>query len=237
MAYLYISDAKVNEILERRSPELGDRIRGNQSAGLDLTTPQTIPFIPIPLPSLKLQRGLGLSRVEKLRKAVEYLNEQRVVGSVEQPAGYFHGVVRLLWSPFKFDENRLVFFGGTIDRTLVAMGGSHRHVLGFKGDDQHYPGPELPLLWHYLGLDQSLDPGRGESELLQNVQDIVSRLGGIETPRRQCRFVAVNEGQAPMSRLPPEKQATIRESWGDPDLNRILFGSPVYVEAVEAKAT
>jgi hypothetical protein len=53
MAYVYVSDAKVDEILERRLQDLGNLRR---SAQWELKSPEAIPFIPIPLPSTPVDK-------------------------------------------------------------------------------------------------------------------------------------------------------------------------------------
>jgi hypothetical protein len=232
MVYRYISDAKVNEILDRRPHNLLDRLKGEKS-NITLTSPGG-PFIP----TISFQREFTENprRFPRLTGALELLYKNKLVGSIDQPAAYFYGDTMLRRVNFKSSKNDLVFFGGVADQVLVAMGGSARHLLGNSGDGTHFPEEEAPILWKILLRDKSAsEPESLDLTEMDELDKLMSQLVGITTFEHHCRFVARKEGFAPFDRIQPYFQQSLRAKWNNAAIVRILLGSPLYVEEVDTR--
>jgi hypothetical protein len=237
MVMVYASDAKVKEILERHPRAWLDIVKGKgNKSKVILKLAEILPFFSI---GYELEFSGEPSGFENLKKAVGLLNEHNLIGTVEQPASYFYGNAWLRRTEFTFSGQDLVFFGGLADHTLVALAGSLRHVAGYEGSYEHKkPTLETPALWWVLLRrdDSPESKTLDQPELDGELKEILGNLGDLASVQTRCRFVARKEKVASVQRLPPEYQAMLRSRWNDPDVNRVLLGSPLFVEEIDEQA-
>ena len=60
------------------------------------------------------------------------LANQGLVGTFDEPRRYFHGTLEFHYGFFNLVNPPVIFLVGATDRTLVALGGSQKHVRGFR---------------------------------------------------------------------------------------------------------
>jgi hypothetical protein len=62
-----------------------------------------------------------------LAVVLSHLHEAGDIGTVDEPRPYFAGQLTLNWG----SADEFVFLSGSTPRTLVALTGSNRHVIGY----------------------------------------------------------------------------------------------------------
>ncbi|MBU2666208.1 hypothetical protein KOI35_22155 [Actinoplanes bogorensis] len=151
--FVYISDAKVEMLLQQIKPEALRKRTSEVGLGLKFLT---------------AKRGAetlaGAERTARLDQVVRYLNDYGDLGTVEEPGQFFGGLMPLRWGPtVGADGFPMVYFGGRAGKTVLGLGGSRAHVFGTP------PGPE----------PQPLPIGRS---MLPSLLDGITRVDGIEAP-------------------------------------------------------
>ncbi|WP_333751053.1 DUF7019 family protein [Streptomyces sp. IBSBF 2394] len=211
--YLYISDSKVDMLLPQIDPAHATK-RGSE-VGLSLSV----------LSFKKTAEQPPHDRTARLERVLRYLQDHGDIGSVDQPGQFFGGLLPVQWGRFP-GATSMVFAGGRTERTVLALGGSGRHLLGAVPNiDQADPAwSHLPPLLDGLASDMEDEmlveaaeqPGdhldRGDAAALATVRRAVDRLTG---PAQNVEFVA--------KRL---LHGTVE---GQP----VLLGSPVYLALVD----
>ncbi|MEU4009088.1 DUF7019 family protein [Streptomyces pseudogriseolus] len=214
--YLYISDVKVDMLLSQLAP----------SAAATRTTE-----VGVDLKFVNGRRTVESSpdtdAVGKLEKVLKRLDKQDVIGTVGEPGPFFRGRMLMRWgAPAHGDDRSLVFFGGRTARTIVALGGSTRHVLGSADDAADGPPLArslLPSLMDGLRLDPriaALLTSATDTDAPDDPDDVTLRAvreatDGMPGPAQTVEFVAKRLLQGP-----------------DPDAGNgttVLLGSPLYV--------
>jgi hypothetical protein len=224
--YLYVSDTKVNMLFEQ----------------IFSTSKRTFHV------DLKVKAGFvdgtaGISneeyppdRDDKLRAVEDFLVEQNLVGTPQDPKDYFKGVLPMRWGMYDDLESRpedcpsLVYFGG-FDPTaplIVGLGGSSMHVLGHSGATSTYSRSATPTLvrWIVKGLysDKDIDTLRSEFKSGINgdlFEGICVALHYLKPPTQQLEFLA--------------KTLCIGKSYGlkhmtGVDETNVVLGTPLYVQ-------
>ncbi|MFE9695137.1 DUF7019 family protein [Micromonospora sp. NPDC005806] len=213
--YLYISDSKVDMLLQQIDPALTRR-RNTE--------------IKVDLKIFGASRGAelpGADRVARLERVVRCLQDHGDLGSVDEPGQFFWGLLPLRWGPVKGDL-ALIYFGGCSERTWVGLGGSRAHVVGAVPGTESGPaltGSHMPSMLAGLAgprgirtLLDDADPGYEQAEVaaLSTVRQATARLRG---PAQNLEFVAKRLLYGPS---PDPEQ--------DPHPNMsVLLGSPLYV--------
>ncbi|WP_369154328.1 SAVMC3_10250 family protein [Streptomyces sp. R02] len=211
--YLYISDVKVDMLLAQLAP----------SAAATRTTE-----VGVDLKFVNGRRTVETSSdaapVSRLERVLERLDKQDAVGTVEEPGPFFRGRLPMRWgAPARGDDTSQVFFAGRTARTVVALGGSTRHVLG-STDDTANGAPlsrsMLPSLMDGLRLDPRIaalltatdpaPPGAPDGPALRAVREAAD---GMRGPAQTLEFVA----KRLLRGTDPESGETV------------LLGSPLYV--------
>jgi hypothetical protein len=64
-----------------------------------------------------------------------YLDEERLVGSFDEPRQFFYGQLEFYYGDFDTVNPPVWFLVGATDQTIVALGGSKKHVRGFRDQD------------------------------------------------------------------------------------------------------
>lgn len=210
--YLYISDSKIDMLLPQIDPAHATK-RGSE-VGLSLSV----------LSFKKTAERPAHDRTARLERVLRYLRDHGDIGSVDRPGQFFGGLLPVQWGRFPGAAS-MVFAGGRTDRTVLALGGSGRHLLGTVPNiDQADPAwSHLPPLLDGLASDvedellveaaeQPGDLDHGELTALATVRRAVDRLTG---PAQNVEFVA--------------KRLLHGTLEGQP----VLLGSPVYLALVD----
>jgi uncharacterized protein DUF7019 len=220
-SFVYLSGAK----LEPLYAHIREPIRRRVALALGIT----VPMLPI-APHLEARvRAPTENEIGMLAVVLWHLHEAGAIGTVDEPHAYFAGQLTLNWA--RRDE--FVFLSGSTPRTLVALTGSNRHVIGHF---EHFEG-ELPKVsWPasaWVGLDRALRHiFAGDEEQDDDSIDLVQRLAleGQEHrgPQEYLEFVA---------RRLAYGDGAIGEDWSvgadfehlrDHDF-KVLLGTPIYL--------
>ncbi|WP_255638840.1 SAVMC3_10250 family protein [Amycolatopsis sp. DSM 110486] len=167
----------------------------------------------------------GNDRVGRLERVLRHLEEHGDIGSVDEPGQFFWGLLPVQWGRFPGADS-MVFAGGRLDDTVVALGGSGRHIFGAVPNVD--PGPaysHLPPMLDGLASDledellveaaeqPSADPlDRADRAALTTVRQAVDRLTG---PAQNVEFVAKRLLHGTLDGVP------------------VLLGSPVYIALID----
>lgn len=99
-------------------------------------------------------------RIFRLETVAEHIYTNEDVGTIDQPATYFEGILPMRWGPFalnRFPADRdekspIVYFAGSTGKTLVGLGGSSKHVIGNVGPSHptDWLGSVAPILFQLL---------------------------------------------------------------------------------------
>jgi hypothetical protein len=123
--YIYVSDTKV-DMLAAQVPR---RLRDQIAADLKLD-------VKVLAVSIK-QAPAEETRYSKLALITRYLTHHGDVGTMDEPKAYFMGTLPMRWGELRDWKDRVgpagspaIYFVGETDATVVALGGSMRHVLG-----------------------------------------------------------------------------------------------------------
>lgn len=125
--YLYVSDAKVDMLFAQIPRAFLTGVSGELKVGLGVVSA-----------TLK-QDAEPISKYEKLKTIVRYLDAQDQIGTVDDPKAYFRGELPMRWGSYGSsisETSPLVYFAGSTPLTEVGLGGSRHHVLGSRGRDR-----------------------------------------------------------------------------------------------------
>src|SRR5262249_7822444 len=114
--YVYVSRSKV-EMLYSQIPH-------QQRRGL-------LTKLAMDMPPDDCERQTQEALFAKTKLVVCFLEEQGMVGNVDDPRAYFKGQLKLRWGPY--GRRELVYFGGETKDTILGLGGSRIHVIGQVG--------------------------------------------------------------------------------------------------------
>lgn len=217
---LYVSDRKVDSLLEQIDPSAG-RWRATK--------------VRVGLTFLEVERtreaNVGGGRFERLDRVLRFLLEYGDVGDVDEPRQFFAGTLPMRWGPYPTPDSSLLYFGGRTERTVVGLGGSVHHAL----DSVELPEPQgldrvllsdssLPRMLDRLGADRPDDDlaewtaGGTDGGILAHV---CRANRNIRYPAQDVEFVAKRLLQGPST--DPD----------DPAGSTVLLGSPLYVAVVD----
>ncbi|MFG3341335.1 DUF7019 family protein [Glycomyces sp. NPDC048151] len=159
-----------------------------------------------------------------LDRVIEQLHVDGEIGTVADPAGYFHGQGLMRWNVIGTPETGLAaVFAGEIEGTTVVLGGSDRHLLSAPGsDEQSLPSSSLPPVL----LDRLETMSALEDERTRGLIDDVAGSGSeAETVFRAAE--ALDGPQQPLEFT----ATTLHEGHVTVDgrTRRVLLGSPLYV--------
>jgi hypothetical protein len=114
--YLYISDAKVDMLLQQIDP--GFARRRSAEVGVNLTV----------VSAKRTVESIAPDRVTRLERVVRQLDDHYDVGTIDEPGQYFRGRLPMRWGPLATGQG--VYFGGSTEQTIVGLGGATGHVVG-----------------------------------------------------------------------------------------------------------
>ncbi|MFI1363922.1 DUF7019 family protein [Streptomyces griseochromogenes] len=126
--YIYYSDDKVNEIAQQLSAPSWWRKALRRISGVQGQIAGTGVGVDI-------ERGEPEPTLQTLQKVSDYLDQQREVGTFDDPGRYFHGQLRFYHGIFDVVNPPVFFLLGSTGKTIVALGGSKKHVRGFRDQE------------------------------------------------------------------------------------------------------
>lgn len=171
--YLYISDAKVNMLL----PQVPGALQRKVSAkfGFD---------IKVLSGSLETERATLDNRIARLGAVEEYVVQNEQVGTPSSPASWIHGIVDAKF--LDIGNGAILFLAG--DRSsILALGGSARHVIGAASEPVQIPMSFAP---NFVGQLTSLIDKRPDWLLGMDEADLRRSLDS-ETKQRFERWAGI----------------------------------------------
>jgi hypothetical protein len=118
-SFVYLSSAK----LEPLYAHIKEPIRKRVALALGIS----VPALPV-APHFEAQvRSPTENEIGMLAVVLSHLHEAGDIGTVDEPRPYFAGQLTLNWG----SADEFVFLSGSTPRTLVALTGSNRHVIGY----------------------------------------------------------------------------------------------------------
>jgi hypothetical protein len=168
---------------------------------------------------------------------VDYLEQNDLVGSVDQPRGYFRGQLGLRWGRyFVFGQDSgAVYFGGSTPSTILGLAGSAVNVVGSVGTSPAYAGSAAPNILELLRKELNLPGSESAAAADTSSASAMSsaNLAAVETASRQM--------QGPEQRIEFVARKLL---WSDdPGVNyewfnrtpgmKVLLGSPIYAALAE----
>jgi hypothetical protein len=208
--YVYISETKVDMIVDQIPVRLRDRIAAELKIDLKLV-------------SLTVkERQRPENRFARTRIAADYVVRNFEVGTVDSPGAYFEGSLPMRWGiyPEERVEDPVVYFGGATRQTILGLGGSARHIIGStqpvaSGSTFTLPGSALPSILQLIASsDQSAEPdSEGDQMGLGEVKEFTT---GMKGPRENLQFLARRLLAGPSGHA------------------AVLLGSPLYVARAAA---
>jgi hypothetical protein len=202
--YVYVSRSKVDLLYEQIPEKALSRIATKLTIDLKLLKAE--------FSAKDSQRSL-YSKVEIIEG---YLDEEGVVGTVDEPKSYFRGHMPLRWGPYGggFDsDGEFVYFGGWTENTLLGLGGSAKHVIGQEGSSHANSASATPFLVEALRREfASGEFNMSEGEVTSLVELATPYMKG---PFQEMEFLAkrLAVGQPPISH----------------SVKRTILGTPIYV--------
>ncbi|MFJ3405972.1 DUF7019 family protein [Promicromonospora sp. NPDC090134] len=214
--YLYVSDAKIDMMLQQIDPGSTQGHQTEFSIGLKVFGARRT-----------VVAEAGADRIARLERVLRYLSDTRSIGSLDAPESFFWGMMPMRWNVIPTElSGPLAFFGGTWNGMSVGLGGSSRHVLGAgTADAGFFSGSMTPTilggiasseLEDELVVDAVQDELDGDLDALETVRKAVSGLTG---PTQNVEFVA--------------KRLLHGDAGGPGAARSVLLGTPVYVALVD----
>jgi hypothetical protein len=182
--YVYISDTKVDILFGQIAEPMLKNITA--TLGLDLK------FI-----KLSVSGDVGRRhehRVQRLETVLDYMEKSSGFGTVDQPDSYVKEPnLNMKWGEIEGDVASALFFAGITDRTVVALGGSPKHLIGQNGSATttvSHSHMLLKCLRGIIGDNEKRAASRTHSsddDSLYVIEDVVRDMKG---PRESMEFVA-----------------------------------------------
>ncbi|MFD6138681.1 DUF7019 family protein [Promicromonospora sp. NPDC060271] len=215
--YLYISDSKVDMLLQQIDPGSTRSHQTELSIGLKMFGGRQT--------SVAAQ---GSDQIARLERVVRHLSDTRSVGSLDAPESFFWGLMPMRWRVIQTEfGGPLAFFGGTWEGKSVGLGGSGRHLLAPGAPESGFGmGSMMPALLDGIAASSEL-----EDELVVDAveDEIDGDLGALETVRK-----AVAGLRGPTQNVEFVAKRLLHGEAGGPDApHPVLLGTPLYVALVD----
>jgi len=156
--YLYVSISKLEMLFQQ--------IASSEKKKKSLEWEAAIGFAKI---KYKGGKETELDMNDKLRIVVQALNDENLVGTIEEPGDYVKGTLPMKWGLYRdwgrpAEEPPLVYFGGRTENTIFGFGGSSRHIIGNVGASSTGSRSVTPYLVAHLlaGLGAPLEGWRAD---------------------------------------------------------------------------
>ncbi|UFW51139.1 MULTISPECIES: DUF7019 family protein [Bradyrhizobium] len=185
------------------------------------------------------------NRYKKADEVIKHIYDTEKVGTIDAPSEYFHGTLDMRWGPYgdgfyryqradaSEETSPLAYFSGHRDRTLVALCGSTKHLIGLDlgelGKTHAHSYSITPMIETFFRRKLDLDPAEDLDEmgyLGNSGSDLVYHLVNADR----------NMQGGPAAKL--EFLARTLMSWREPGADEIsesekihsmVLGTPIYV--------
>jgi hypothetical protein len=143
--YLYISDAKVDMLIQQIPHEVKQRIATEFKFDLKILGA-----------SRKAEREMADDRISRLETVCEFIHSYGNVGTVENPDHYISDTLDMRWHTYGVGGGQtdvtFVYFCALTDRHVLGLGGSVRHLMGYPAREIILPfsGSLLPPILCFL---------------------------------------------------------------------------------------
>jgi hypothetical protein len=219
-SFVYLSSTK----LEPLYAHIKEPIRKRVALALGIT----VPALPV-APHIEAQvRAPTENEIGMLAVVLSHLHEAGDIGTVDEPRPYFAGQLTLNWG----SADEFVFLSGSTPRTLVALTGSNRHVIGYFEE-------ELPRVsWPasaWIGLDRALRRiFAGDEEQGRDAIGLVQRLALAQQrgPQEKLEFVARRLAYGDGNIATNWNIGADFEHLREHDF-KVLLGTPIYLAYVD----
>jgi hypothetical protein len=219
-SFVYLSSAKLEPLYSQIREPIRKRIA--LSLGIKLPALPVGPYVEAQL------RPQTTNLIGMLDVVLSHLDDAGNIGSVDEPGPYFAGQLTLRWGAWQ----EFLFLSGSTARTLVALTGSNRHLVG--GFDQQLPTVYWPAS-SYVGLDRVLRSiFAGDDNVdADDPPDIIKRLaianrnrGG---PQEYLEFVARRLERGDSFFASNESPAEDFDQLSGGSTFKVLLGTPLYL--------
>lgn len=166
----------------------------------------------------KRETEKAITRMTKLERVVEFIQNSKKIGTMDAPSTYFAGTLSMKWGSLFGD---MALFVGESPQTGIALGGSVRHMIG-ESSGAVPPTTALPAIFSVFKkhTDAELrlsDRGSGMKDTTPE-DDLTSAwqvAKGFRAPAQNLEFLARNY------------------LFGPATGKNILIGTPFYVALVD----
>jgi hypothetical protein len=233
--YLYISDTKVDMLLQQISHEEKKKIASEFKIDLKILGA-----------TWRKESEAQQSRISRLEAVCEFLNTFGNVGNADEPSHFIADTLPMKWNTYSHNREKLeiVYFGGITDKSIIGLAGSTHHLIGSTLQPEDVKinsrgmsiGPPIISWLEELGREVYTSQGN-DSYLNPPPRDSWLRSTFFETrrmqgPEQNLEFLAkrLYEGDYFYSR---EQD---RDPIGTPDDEKqwhIVIGTPLYVAMVD----
>ena len=208
--YVYVSATKVDLLVAQIPDKALSRIATTLTVDLKLVKAE--------FAGKERQRTL-YSQLELVER---FLEEEELVGTLEEPRSYIRAQMPLRWGPLGDQgDDQFIYFGGETEQTILGLGGSMAHVVGQSGGaDVGFRGSALPFLLEGLGREL-----RSRS-LLPDMDMDIDKKWAAETVERMTLG---------MSGQPQQMEFLAKYLFLAKDRLRrdVLLGTPLYVALID----
>jgi hypothetical protein len=202
--YIYISDAKVDNIYPDIPQNIWDKISVELKVGL--------PILNAVIKKKDDDEAQKTARRKRLKKVTNYIKKKLPVGSINDPKKYFEGTLPMRRGyP---DKTKVVLFTGETDKTVLALSGSPHHMLDARlesGVDPSCISTEAVNIFKAIAEAARIPV---TSDIIKgNIPQVRQLIQGINGPQQNYEFLAF--------RVHDQKSV----SGG----HNLLLGTPIYI--------
>lgn len=210
--YIYVSPTKVEQLFAQIPQQQVKRLVTKLTVDLKIVKAEI---------SARESQETLFSRLVVVER---FLEEESVVGSVDQPQAYLSGSMSLHWITLDDERERrgeepVVFFSGETSETVVGLAGSASNVLGESNPAAISAGSQTPRIIRALQNAVGDAPETHDSSYkLLNLTSRVAAVARHKGTQHQMTFLAKRLGEGRLS----------MEDGGREDSHTVL-GTPLFV--------
>lgn len=218
--YVYVSPTKIEQLVAQIPDNALGRIAKTLTIDLKVVRAEF---------REKEQSGNTYSALQVVEK---YLDEQKAVGTVDEPRSYFRGTLSMRWGPFSGVGSGVVYFGGESEHTVLGLGGSRTSLIGSVGES--HPGAASATPYLVAALQSELDIGVEGMPDSRNADPRASRYSLM------AAYLAATRMVGPTQRL---EFLAKRLIWSgsdsgdahafEPAGKQVLLGTPLFVSMLD----
>lgn len=217
--YIYLSESKVDRLFGQIDSSLVRQLSGELKFNFG--------FVSTTFKQDRTEEHL----TQRLAIVERYIEENFSIGTVDAPTDYFRDTRELCWGPLESlhspeEANEfppVVYFGGSTDRTILGLGGSSYHLVGYRGDAKFTGASLAPFLIRAL---KSSFEAREQDSVIQYYDEL--DISAEDTTTEALMYIAF---EAKYDFGPMQEVDFLAEKLliGELEGRQVLLGSPLYV--------